>query len=150
MFHCHHSCLLTGRHYRSQSGHTLDRNLADDQSHEVMSCISLDVGLVSCAVVFIQMKCFKLSVQIFFKYLFLAEHVMVNGDTEVAYMPMVRLSPTDSDKDYWTYDGRYCYVFIYVITMLEYLVIAILEYLVITLLEYLVNRCIYQILTSFR
>ena len=84
----------------------------------------------------VYLKCLKLSVLIFFKYFFLAEHVMVNGDTEVPYMPMVRLSPTDSNKDYWTYDGRYCYVFIYVITMLEYLVIVMLEYLVIVMLEF--------------
>ena len=50
----HYSNALTGRHYRSQSVHIQDRNLTDDQSHEVMSCISLDVGLVSCAVKFME------------------------------------------------------------------------------------------------
>ena len=37
----------------------------------------------------------------------LAEHVMVNGDTEVAYVPLVKLTPTNSNMDYWTYDGKY-------------------------------------------
>ena len=43
-------------------------------------------------------------------YLRLAEHVMVNGDTEVAYIPLVKLTPANSNTDYWTYDGRYTYI----------------------------------------
>ena len=39
--------------------------------------------------------------------IFLAEHVMVNGDTELAYVPLVKMTPADNNMDYWTYDGRY-------------------------------------------
>ena len=53
---------------------------------------------------------------------------MVNGDTKVAYMPLVNVSPTNSNKDYWTYDGRY----------LSYM----FAYKLIAMLEYLVNQCV--------
>ena len=56
-----------------------------------------------------------------FKYLFLADHVLVNGNTEVAYVPLVKLSPADSNKDYWTYDGRYNDINL--ITILEYYIV---------------------------
>ena len=38
---------------------------------------------------------------------FLADHVMVDGHTEVTYVPWVRLTPASSSTDYWSYDGRY-------------------------------------------
>ena len=31
---------------------------------------------------------------------------MINGDIEVAYTPLVKITPAGSTTDYWTYDGR--------------------------------------------
>ena len=110
VMHCHCTCALTGTYYRSQLVHTLDKNLKDDQSHEVTSCISLDVGPVSCSASYVGSKLVK---HLLHNHSYLGEHVLINGNTKVDYIPLVKLSPYDRSKDYWTYDGRYCHMFFY-------------------------------------